>query len=73
VEIILSGIDSGRINLTIGWLTTSQTLEYVPITMAIISEWKLHPKVLNFVMSPWLCSENAVREAVSRNLPKWNV
>ena len=64
----------GRINLTIGWWTTSQTLGYVSIAGQFIdSEWKMHRKMLNFVMAPWPCSENAVSEAISRSLPQWNM
>ncbi|CAO2203612.1 unnamed protein product [Urochloa humidicola] len=64
----------GRINLAIGWWTTSQTLGYVSIAGQFIdSEWKLHRRMLNFAMAPWPCSENAVSEAISRSLSQWNV
>jgi len=33
----------------------------------------MHRKMLNFVMAPWPCSENAVSEAISRSLPQWNM
>ncbi|CAO2165063.1 unnamed protein product [Urochloa humidicola] len=65
---------SGRINLATGWWTTSQTLGYVSIAGQFIdSEWKLHRRMLNFMMAPWPCSENAVSEAISRSLPQWNM
>jgi hypothetical protein len=64
----------GRINLTIGWWTTSQTLGYVSIAGQFIdSEWKLHRRMLNFVMAPWSCSENAISEAIRRSLAQWNM
>ncbi|XP_072149623.1 zinc finger BED domain-containing protein RICESLEEPER 2-like [Setaria viridis] len=64
----------GRINLTIGWWTTSQTLGYVSIAGQYIdSDWKLHRRMLNFVMAPWSCSGNAVSEAISRSLSQWNM
>ncbi|XP_066357203.1 zinc finger BED domain-containing protein RICESLEEPER 2-like [Miscanthus floridulus] len=65
----------GRINLTVQSWTTSQTLGYVSLAGQFIdSEWKLHRRMLNFVMVPWPgCSENAVSEAISRSLPQWNM
>lgn len=65
----------GRINLTVQSWTTSQTLGYVSLAGQFIdSDWKLHRRMLNFVMVPWpCCSENAVSEAISRSLPQWNM
>ncbi|CAL4976091.1 unnamed protein product [Urochloa decumbens] len=64
----------GRISLATGWWTTSQTLGYISIAGQFIdSEWKLHRRMLNFVMAPCSCLENAVSEAISRSLPKWNM
>ncbi|XP_020401589.1 zinc finger BED domain-containing protein RICESLEEPER 1 [Zea mays] len=65
----------GRINLTVQTWTTSQTLGYVSLAGQFIdSEWKLHRRMLNFMMVPWSCSEDdAVTEAISRSLHQWNM
>ncbi|XP_014757205.1 zinc finger BED domain-containing protein RICESLEEPER 2 [Brachypodium distachyon] len=66
----------GRISLTIGLWTTSQTLGYVSLAAQFIdSEWKLHRRMLNFTMVSSPHSENAlsVSGAISRSLSEWSM
>jgi hypothetical protein len=64
----------GRISLTIGLWTTSQTLGYVSLAGQFIdSEWKVHRRMLNFVMVSSTHSENALSEAISLGLSDWNM
>ncbi|XP_052155762.1 zinc finger BED domain-containing protein RICESLEEPER 2-like [Oryza glaberrima] len=64
----------GRISLTIGLWTTSQTLGYVSLAGQFIdSEWKIHRRMLNFMMVSSPHSENALSEAISASLSDWNM
>ncbi|XP_012701863.1 zinc finger BED domain-containing protein RICESLEEPER 2 [Setaria italica] len=64
----------GRISLTIGLWTTSQTLGYVSLAGQFIdSEWKVHRRMLNFMMVSSPHSENALSEAISMSLSDWNM
>jgi hypothetical protein len=64
----------GRISLTIGLWTTSQTLGYVSLAGQFIdSEWKLHRRMLSFMMVSSPHSENALSEAISMSLSDWNM
>lgn len=64
----------GRISLTIGLWTTSQTLGYVSLAGQFIdSEWKIHRRMLNFMMVSSPHSENALSEAISTSLSDWNM
>ncbi|KAL6636962.1 hypothetical protein ACP70R_024534 [Stipagrostis hirtigluma subsp. patula] len=64
----------GRISLTIGLWTTSQTLGYVSLAGQFIdSEWKVHRRMLNFMMVSSPHSENALSEAISASLSDWNM
>ena len=64
----------GRISLTIGLWTTSQTLGYVSLSGQFIdSEWKIHRRMLNFMMVSSPHSENALSEAISASLSDWNM
>ncbi|KAK3149446.1 hypothetical protein QOZ80_3AG0217480 [Eleusine coracana subsp. coracana] len=64
----------GRISLTIGLWTTSQTLGYVSLSGQFIdSEWKVHRRMLNFMMVSSPHSENALSEAISLSLSDWNM
>ncbi|CAN6281523.1 unnamed protein product [Urochloa humidicola] len=64
----------GRISLTIGLWTTSQTLGYVSLAGQFIdSEWKVHQRMLNFMMVSSPHSENALSEAISSSLSEWNM
>jgi hypothetical protein len=64
----------GRISLTIGLWTTSQTLGYVSLAGQFIdSEWKVHRRMLNFMMVSSPHSENALSEAISLSLSDWNM
>ncbi|OEL38419.1 Zinc finger BED domain-containing protein RICESLEEPER 2 [Dichanthelium oligosanthes] len=64
----------GRINLTIGLWTTSQTLGRVSlIGQCIDSEWKVHRRMLNFMMVSSPYSKNALSEAISMSLSDWNM
>jgi hypothetical protein len=64
----------GRISLTIGLWTTSQTLGYVSLAGQFIdSEWKVHRRMLNFMMVSSTHSENALSEAISLSLSDWNM
>ncbi|KAL6636965.1 hypothetical protein ACP70R_024537 [Stipagrostis hirtigluma subsp. patula] len=64
----------GRISLTIGLWTTSQTLGYVSLAGQFIdSEWKVHRRMLNFMMVSSPHSENALSEAISTSLSEWNM
>ncbi|CAO2161911.1 unnamed protein product [Urochloa humidicola] len=64
----------GRISLTIGLWTTSQTLGYVSLAGQFIdTEWKVHRRMLNFMMVSSPHSENALSEAISLSLSDWNM
>ncbi|XP_066391517.1 zinc finger BED domain-containing protein RICESLEEPER 2 [Miscanthus floridulus] len=64
----------GRISLTIRLWTTSQTLGYVSLAGQFIdSEWKMHRRMLNFMMVSSPHSENALSEAISLSLSDWNM
>ncbi|KAM0864305.1 hypothetical protein ACQ4PT_044011 [Festuca glaucescens] len=64
----------GRISLTIGLWTTSQTLGYVSLAGQFIdSDWKLHRRMLNFMMVSSPHSENALSEAISASLTDWSM
>ncbi|CAM0913756.1 unnamed protein product [Alopecurus aequalis] len=64
----------GRIGLCIGLWTTSQTLGYVSLAGQFIdSEWKLHRRMLNFMMVSSPHSENALSEAISASLTDWSM
>jgi hypothetical protein len=64
----------GRISLAIGLWTTSQTLGYVSLAGQFIdSEWKMHRRMLNFMMVSSPHSENALSEAISTSLSDWNM
>lgn len=64
----------GRISLTIGLWTTSQTLGYVCLNGQFIdSDWKLHRRMLNFMMVSSPHSENALSEVISISLSEWNM
>ncbi|KAF0887907.1 hypothetical protein E2562_005622 [Oryza meyeriana var. granulata] len=64
----------GRISLTVGSVTTSQTLGYISLAAQFIdSEWRLHRRILNFMMAPWPHSEDAVSKAISKGLSGWNM
>ncbi|CAL4964542.1 unnamed protein product [Urochloa decumbens] len=64
----------GRISLTIGLWTTSQTLGYVSLAGQFIdSEWKVHRRMLSFMMVSSPHSENALSEAISMCLSDWNM
>ncbi|XP_064955920.1 zinc finger BED domain-containing protein RICESLEEPER 2-like [Musa acuminata AAA Group] len=68
------GTMPGRISLTIGLWTTSQTLGYICLCGQFIdSEWKLHRRMLNFMMVSSPHSENALSEAISVSLSDWNM
>ncbi|KAL6843604.1 hypothetical protein ACP4OV_026666 [Aristida adscensionis] len=75
-ETLLQAFNSmpGRISLTIGLWTTSQTLGYVSLAGQFIdSEWKVHRRMLNFMMVSSPHSENALSEAISASLSDWNM
>ncbi|XP_015696128.2 zinc finger BED domain-containing protein RICESLEEPER 2-like [Oryza brachyantha] len=64
----------GRISLTIGLWTTSQTLGYVSVAGQFIdTDWKVHRRMLNFMMVSSPHSENALSEAISSSLADWNM
>ncbi|KAI0523625.1 hypothetical protein KFK09_006021 [Dendrobium nobile] len=64
----------GRISLTIGLWTTSQTLGYVCLNGQFIdSDWKLHKRMLNFMMVSSPHSENALSEVIGISLSEWNL
>ncbi|CAL4950834.1 unnamed protein product [Urochloa decumbens] len=64
----------GRISLTIGLWTTSQTLGYVSLAGQFIdSEWKVNRRMLSFMMVSSPHSENALSEAISMCLSEWNM
>lgn len=64
----------GRISLTIGLWTTSQTLGYVCLNGQFIdSDWKLHRRMLNFMMVSSPHSENALSEVIGISLSEWNL
>ncbi|XP_078173025.1 zinc finger BED domain-containing protein RICESLEEPER 1-like [Carex rostrata] len=64
----------GRISLAISLWTTSQTLGYVALHGQFIdSDWKLHRRMLNFLMVTSPHSENALSEAIDVSLSDWNL
>ncbi|KAG6524116.1 hypothetical protein ZIOFF_014007 [Zingiber officinale] len=64
----------GRISLTVGLWTTSQTLGYICLSGQFIdSEWKLHRRMLNFFMVSSPHSQNALSVAISISLSDWNM
>ncbi|ONK60155.1 uncharacterized protein A4U43_C08F14970 [Asparagus officinalis] len=64
----------GRISLTICLWTTSQTLGYVCLNGQFIdSDWKLHRRMLNFMMVSSPHSENALSEVIGISLSEWNM
>ncbi|CAM0913757.1 unnamed protein product [Alopecurus aequalis] len=64
----------GRMSLCIGLWTTSQSLGYVSLAGQFIdSEWKLHRRMLNFMMVSSHHSENALSEAISASLTEWSM
>ncbi|KAH7689719.1 Tam3-transposase (Ac family) protein [Dioscorea alata] len=64
----------GRISLTISLWTTSQTLGYVCLSGQFIDyEWRLHRRMLNFMMVASPHSENALSEAIEICLSDWNM
>lgn len=65
---------AGRISLTIGLWTTSQTLGYVSLAGQFVdTEWKVHRRMLNFRMVSSPHSENALSEAISSCLTDWSM
>jgi hypothetical protein len=75
-ESLLQSLSSmpGRISLTIGLWTTSQTLGYVSLAGQFIdTDWKVHRRMLNFMMVSSPHSENALSEAISSSLTDWNL
>ncbi|XP_072991873.1 zinc finger BED domain-containing protein RICESLEEPER 2-like [Typha latifolia] len=68
------GAMPGRVSLTIGLWMTSQTLGYVSLMGQFIdTDWKLHRRMLNFMMVSSPHSENALSEAISASLSDWNM
>ncbi|XP_038975353.1 zinc finger BED domain-containing protein RICESLEEPER 2-like [Phoenix dactylifera] len=68
------GTMPGRVSLTIGLWTTSQTLGYVCLTGQFIdSDWRLHRRMLNFMMVSSPHSENALSEAIGVSLSDWSM
>lgn len=64
----------GRISLTVGSLTTNQSIRYISLAAQFIdSEWRLHRRVLKVMMAPWPQSENAVSRAIIKCLSDWNM
>ncbi|WOL01307.1 zinc finger BED domain-containing protein RICESLEEPER 2 [Canna indica] len=68
------GTMPGRVSLTIGLWTTSQTLGYICISGQFIdNDWKLHRRILNFMMVSSPHSENALSEVIGVSLSDWNI
>ncbi|KAM0938025.1 putative transcription factor/ chromatin remodeling BED-type(Zn) family [Dioscorea sansibarensis] len=64
----------GKISLTISLCSTSQTLGYVCLTGQFIdNDWRLHRRMLNFIMVSSPHSENALSEAIGVCLTDWNM
>ncbi|XP_037454940.1 zinc finger BED domain-containing protein RICESLEEPER 2-like [Triticum dicoccoides] len=64
----------GRMSLTVGLWITSQTLGYVSIAGQFIdTEWRVHRRVLNFMMVASPHSQDALAEAISRSLFDWGM
>jgi len=71
---ILFGTMPGWVSLTIGLYTTSQTLGYVSLTGHFIgNDWKLHKRMLNFMMVSSPHSENVLSDAIGYCLSEWNM
>jgi len=71
---ILFGTMPGQLNLTIGLYISNQTLGYVSITGHFIGcDWKLHKRMLNFMMVSCPHSENALSDAIAYCLSEWNM
>ncbi|KAG8045114.1 hypothetical protein GUJ93_ZPchr0008g11409 [Zizania palustris] len=68
------GTIPGRMGLIVGSFMTNQALGYVSLSGQFIdSEWKLHRRMLNFMMTPYPQSGNAVSQAIGNGLPGWNM
>ncbi|KAF0914339.1 hypothetical protein E2562_028219 [Oryza meyeriana var. granulata] len=64
----------GRIGLTVGLWTTSQTLGYISLAAQFIdTEWRVHRRMVNFMMVSSPHSENALSEAITTSLTDWNM
>lgn len=64
----------GKISLTISLWTTSQSLGYVCLHGQFIDDdWKMHKRMLNFVMVTSAHSENALSEVIRICLLEWNM
>nr|CAB3462604.1 unnamed protein product [Digitaria exilis] len=65
----------GRMSLIArSWANRSHTSGYVAFTAQLIdSEWKLHRRMLNFMVVPRPCSDKAAMEAIGKSLSEWNL
>lgn len=64
----------GRVSLTIGLWTTSETVGYMCLTGQFVdNDWKLHRRMLNFILVTSPHSENALSEAIEFSLSDWNM
>ncbi|XP_042438730.1 zinc finger BED domain-containing protein RICESLEEPER 2-like [Zingiber officinale] len=64
----------GRISLTVGLWTSSQSLGYICLSGQYIdNEWKLHRRMLNFLMVSSPHSENSLSVAITVGLSDWNM
>ncbi|XP_040377742.1 zinc finger BED domain-containing protein RICESLEEPER 3-like [Oryza brachyantha] len=64
----------GRVSLTVGLWTTTQTLGYVSLAAQFIdTEWRVRRTMVNFTMVSSPHSENALSEAISTSLSDWNM
>nr|KJB64716.1 hypothetical protein B456_010G061600 [Gossypium raimondii] len=64
----------GRFCLTLDMWSSNQTLGYVFITGHFVdSDWKLHRRVFNVVMEPYLDSRSALSHAIAACLSDWSL
>ncbi|BAF18359.1 zinc finger BED domain-containing protein RICESLEEPER 3 isoform X1 [Oryza sativa Japonica Group] len=64
----------GRISLTVRLWATSQTLGYISLAAQFIdTEWRVHRRMVNFMMVSSPHSENSLSEAISTSLSDWNM
>uniref|UniRef100_A0A6V7QWJ6 BED-type domain-containing protein n=1 Tax=Ananas comosus var. bracteatus TaxID=296719 RepID=A0A6V7QWJ6_ANACO len=71
---VFSSCMPGRISLTVGLWMTNQTLGYISLAGQFIdTDWKLHRRMLNFMLVSSPHSENALSEAIGVSLLDWNM
>ncbi|XP_051148474.1 zinc finger BED domain-containing protein DAYSLEEPER-like [Andrographis paniculata] len=73
IQKVIEGVP-GRICLTLDLWSSCQTTGYVFVRGQFVdSEWKMHHKLLNVIMEPYLDSDTAFSHSVAACLSDWNM